>query len=85
MPASVSLRDEDRGRLFAYPFLFMTSNNPARLSGAEKANLREYLLRGGFLLPPASRVRHQPASDDGQVAHGKRNPRLSGSARGEKL
>ena len=85
MPASVSLRDEDRGRLFAYPFLFMTSNNPARLSGAEKANLREYLLRGGFLLPPGSRVRHQPASDDGQVAHGKRNPRLSGSARGEKL
>ena len=49
-PESVSLRDEDRGRLFAYPFLFMTSNNPAKLSDAEKANLREYLLRGGFLL-----------------------------------
>ena len=50
VPESVSLRDEDRGRLFAYPLLFMTSNNPAKLSDAEKANLREYLLRGGFLL-----------------------------------
>lgn len=48
-PESVSLRDEHRDRLFAYPLLFITSNNPAKLSDAEKSNLREYLLRGGFL------------------------------------
>ena len=48
-PESVSLQDADRERLFAYPVLFMTSNNPAVLSDAEIANLREYLLRGGFL------------------------------------
>jgi hypothetical protein len=47
---SVSLKDEDRDRLFAYPVLFMTSNNPAELSDEEIGNLREYLLRGGFLL-----------------------------------
>lgn len=33
-----------------FPFIFMTSDWPAKLSEAQLANLREYLLRGGFLL-----------------------------------
>lgn len=49
-PESVSFRDEDRDRLFEYPILFMTSNNPTILSDEEVANMREYLLRGGFLI-----------------------------------
>jgi len=49
-PESVSFRDEDRDRLFEYPILFMTSNNRAVLSDDEVANMREYLLRGGFLI-----------------------------------
>ncbi len=36
--------------LTAYPFLFMHGERPPELSDAECANLREYLLRGGFLL-----------------------------------
>lgn len=33
-----------------YPFLFMTGENPYRFDDMEKANLKEYILRGGFLL-----------------------------------
>jgi len=49
-PVSVSFRDEDREALFGYPILFMTSNNTAVMSEPEIRNMREYLLRGGFLL-----------------------------------
>jgi hypothetical protein len=33
-----------------YPFLFMTGENHYKLDGRQKTNLREYILRGGFLL-----------------------------------
>jgi hypothetical protein len=33
-----------------FPFLFMTGNYAPNLTDAHRANLREYLLRGGFLL-----------------------------------
>ncbi|UCF16570.1 MAG: DUF4159 domain-containing protein [Phycisphaerales bacterium] len=33
-----------------YPFLFMTGENPYKFDDREKANLKEYILRGGFLL-----------------------------------
>lgn len=36
--------------LSAYPLLFMHGERPPELTDAECANLREYLLRGGFLL-----------------------------------
>jgi Domain of unknown function (DUF4159) len=36
--------------LTAYPFLFMHGERPPELTDAECKNLREYLLRGGFLL-----------------------------------
>ena len=49
-PYAVSFRDRDRERLFEFPVLFMTSNNGAKMSAEEIANMREYLLRGGFLL-----------------------------------
>jgi len=32
-----------------YPFLFMHSKTPPTFSHAERANIREYLLRGGFI------------------------------------
>ena len=47
---SVSFRDEDLDRLFDYAVLFMTSNYAPKLSEEEVRNMREYLLRGGFLL-----------------------------------
>lgn len=37
-------------QLTAFPLLFMHGERPPELSDAECANLREYLLRGGFLL-----------------------------------
>ena len=49
-PDAVSFKDEDRERLFGFPILFMTSNNAAVMSAQEIRNMREYLLRGGFLL-----------------------------------
>ena len=49
-PESVSLRDQDLEHLFEYPILFMTSNYAADLSPEEIGNMREYLLRGGFIL-----------------------------------
>ena len=42
----------DVGRLETmtpYPFLFMHANTPPQLSDKDRANVREYLLRGGFL------------------------------------
>ena len=33
-----------------YPFLFMTGENHYKFSDIEKANLKEYILRGGFLM-----------------------------------
>ena len=33
----------------AFPFLFMTAELPPNLTAAHRANLREYMLRGGFL------------------------------------
>lgn len=33
-----------------YPFLFMTGENPFQFNDTEKANLKEYIFRGGFLL-----------------------------------
>jgi hypothetical protein len=43
----VNLRD---GRLFDYPWLYATQTGYWELSDAEIARLREYLLRGGFLV-----------------------------------
>lgn len=40
----------DREALFRYPFLYMLEVGYLDLSEREAANLREYLLRGGFLL-----------------------------------
>lgn len=37
-------------RIFEYPLLFMHGRNDFRLSAAERDNLRQYILRGGFLL-----------------------------------
>ncbi|MBM3907634.1 MAG: DUF4159 domain-containing protein [Gemmatimonadetes bacterium] len=42
----VTLMDE---RLWEYPFLHLTGHGTIRLTDAEVARLREYLLRGGFL------------------------------------
>jgi hypothetical protein len=36
-------------KLFSYPYLYIVSPHRMALSRAETANLREYLLRGGFL------------------------------------
>jgi hypothetical protein len=33
-----------------YPFLFMTGENHYKFDGTQKAGLREYIMRGGFLL-----------------------------------
>jgi hypothetical protein len=44
--ARVTLMDE---RLWDYPFLHLTGHGNIRLTDAEVARLREYLLRGGFL------------------------------------
>ncbi|MBA4070312.1 MAG: hypothetical protein C0497_00500 [Gemmatimonas sp.] len=44
--ARVTLTDE---RLWDYPFLHLTGHGNIRLTDAEVARLREYLLRGGFL------------------------------------
>jgi len=41
---------EDLNDLEKYPFLFMTGENHYRLGEGEKVNLKEYILRGGFLL-----------------------------------
>ena len=49
-PEAVSFEDEDRDRLPGYPILFMTSNHACDLSDEEAHNMREYLLRGGFLI-----------------------------------
>jgi len=37
-------------QLFQYPFVFMTSEGDFALTDSNRRNLREYLLRGGFLL-----------------------------------
>jgi hypothetical protein len=44
--ARVTLMDD---RLWDYPFLHLTGHGNIRLTDAEVARLREYLLRGGFL------------------------------------
>jgi hypothetical protein len=44
--ARVRLTDD---RLWDYPFLHLTGHGQIRLSDAEVARLREYILRGGFL------------------------------------
>ena len=44
--ARVRLTDE---RLWDYPYLYVTGHGEIRLTDAEVARLREYLLRGGFL------------------------------------
>ena len=36
--------------LAKYPFLFMTGENHYKFDDTQKANLKEYILRGGFLL-----------------------------------
>ena len=41
---------EDFDDLKKYPFLFMTGENHYKFNDREKANLKEYILRGGFLL-----------------------------------
>jgi hypothetical protein len=35
--------------LFRYPFVFLTGHLPVRFTAAERANLREFARRGGFL------------------------------------
>ncbi len=47
----VALADPD---LFEYPFLFMSGRDRFRLTEAERARLREYLERGGFLFAEAA-------------------------------
>jgi hypothetical protein len=47
-PVVVNLDHPDQ--LFQYPFVFMTSEAHFKLSDQAAANLREYLLRGGFLM-----------------------------------
>ena len=42
----VTLQDPD---LFSYPFIFLTGHGDIQLSDVEVENLRDYLLRGGFL------------------------------------
>ena len=42
-----------------YPFLFMHAEVPPDLSDGERANLREYLLRGGFLFAEDCVIGHQ--------------------------
>ncbi len=42
----VTLQDPD---LFSYPFVFLTGHGDIQLSDVEVENLRDYLLRGGFL------------------------------------
>ena len=37
-------------KLKKYPFLFMTGENHYKFDGRQKANLKEYITRGGFLL-----------------------------------
>lgn len=39
----------DTPELFDYPFIFLTGHGEMKLSESEVANLREYLIRGGFL------------------------------------
>jgi hypothetical protein len=46
-PRTLSLTDE---RLFEYPWLYATQTGDWDLSDAELERLREYLLRGGFLM-----------------------------------
>jgi hypothetical protein len=46
-PKTLPLTDE---RLFEYPWLYATQTGDWDLSDAELAQLREYLLRGGFLM-----------------------------------
>jgi hypothetical protein len=46
-PATVSLYDKE---LFNYPFIYAVEPGGMYLSTEEAANLREYLLRGGFLI-----------------------------------
>jgi hypothetical protein len=41
---------DEPDQLKKYPFLFMTGENPYTLDDAEKQNLKDYILRGGFLL-----------------------------------
>jgi hypothetical protein len=47
-PVVVNLDHPDQ--LFQYPFVFMTSEGDFALTDSNRQNLREYLLRGGFLL-----------------------------------
>ncbi len=41
---------DEREKLKKYPFLFMTGENHYKFDDRQKANLREYITRGGFLL-----------------------------------
>ena len=50
-PVEISLTDPN---LSNYPFLYMTGPNTFALSGEEKAALKEYLERGGFLFADAT-------------------------------
>ena len=45
-PATVALSSADCLR---YPFLYLTGHLPVRFTDAERANLREFVQRGGFL------------------------------------
>lgn len=47
---SVKLADE---QIFRYPFVVMSGERAFQLEEAERVNLRNYLLRGGFLLASA--------------------------------
>ena len=41
---------DEPDKLKKYPFLFMTGENPYKFDSRQKANLKEYIARGGFLL-----------------------------------
>ncbi len=46
----VSEVDLLKSDLFSYPFLYMSGHNSFSLQDVERSNLRQYLMKGGFLL-----------------------------------
>ena len=48
-PAGVNVRLDDRA-LFDYPFVWMTGHLPVRWTDTERANVKQYVERGGFLV-----------------------------------
>lgn len=62
---SISLVDD---RLFDYPMLYIVEAGFASISDPEAANLKEYLLRGGFLLVDDFHGSHQWSQFEGWIS-----------------